>query len=88
MVCTASGLNLHNVCTWCTDIIILVIMEIYAAPKLSKYTTALGAYNIKSFTHEINQHMHEYTHTPTHKHTHHIHEHAHARSDMPAHTST
>ena len=27
--------------------------------------TALGAYNVKSFTYEINQHMHEYTHTLT-----------------------
>ena len=24
--------------------------------------TALGAYNVKSFTYEINQHMHEHTH--------------------------
>ena len=31
-------------------LLLLLIMEIYAAPKLSKYTTALGAYNIKSFT--------------------------------------
>ena len=38
-------------------------MEIYAAPKLSKYMTALGAYNVKSFTYEINQHTHEHTHT-------------------------
>ena len=30
-------------------------MEIYAAPKLSKYMTALGAYNVKSFTYEINK---------------------------------
>ena len=28
-------------------------MEIYAAPKLSKYLTVLGAYNITSFTYEI-----------------------------------
>ena len=35
---------------------IIIIMEIYAAPELMKYTTALGAYNIKSFTYEINQH--------------------------------
>ena len=41
-------------------------MEIYAAPKLSKYMTALGAYNVKSFTYEINQHTHE--HARTHKH--------------------
>ena len=47
-------------------------MEIYAAPKLSKYTTALGAYNIKSFTYEINQHTHSRarTHTRMHAHTH------------------
>ena len=31
-----------------------MIMEIYAAPKLSKYMTELGAYNVKSFTHKIN----------------------------------
>ena len=31
-------------------------MEIYAAPKLLKYMTALGAYNVKSLTHEIDQH--------------------------------
>ena len=57
-----------------------LMMEIYAAPKLSKYTTALGAYNIKSFTYEINQHTHTHTyihthtcmhiHTRTHTHTH------------------
>ena len=41
-------------------------MEIYAAPKLSKYMTALGAYNVKPFTFDINQHMHEYTHTQVH----------------------
>ena len=29
-------------------------MEIYAAPKLSKYMTALSAYNVKLFTYEIN----------------------------------
>ena len=45
---------------------IIIIMEIYAAPKLSKYMTALGAYNVKSFTYEINQHRHE--HARTHKH--------------------
>ena len=45
-------------------------MEIYAAPKLSKYMTALGAFNVKSFTYEINQHTHEHTHTHTHIHTH------------------
>ena len=62
-----------------------MIMEIYAMPKLSKYMTALGAYNVKSFTYEINQHMHEYTHTHTHTYTH---ERTHAHSDTPAHTST
>ena len=45
-------------------------MEIYAAPKLSKYMTELGAYNVKSFTHKINQHTHQRTHTQTHTHTH------------------
>ena len=33
---------------------VVVIMEIYVAPKLSRYMAALGAYNIKSFTYEIN----------------------------------
>ena len=46
-------------------IIIIIIMEIDAAPTLSKYMTALGACNVKSFTYEINQHMREYTHTLT-----------------------
>ena len=41
-----------------------IIMESYAVPKLSKYMTALGAYNVKSFTYEINQHTHTSTHTP------------------------
>ena len=49
-------------------IIIIIVMEIYAVPKLSKYMTALGTYNVKSFTHEINQHMREYTHAHTHTH--------------------
>ena len=31
-------------------------MAIYVSPKLSKNMTALGAYNIKLFTYEINQH--------------------------------
>ena len=47
--------------------IIVIIMETLAAPKLSKYTTALGAYNIESFTHKINQQMHAH---PPHTHTH------------------
>ena len=33
-------------------------MEIYDAPKLSTYTTAIGAYNSKSFTYGINQQTH------------------------------
>ena len=42
-------------------------MEIYAAPKLSKYMTALCAYNVKLFTYEINQHTHTHTlHTRAH----------------------
>ena len=49
---------------------IIIIMEIYAAPKLSKYTTALGAYNINTFTHEINQHMHTHTRARARAHTH------------------
>ena len=53
-----------------SGVIIIIITEIYAAPKLSKYMTALGAYNVKSFTYEINQHMHEHTHTHTHTHIH------------------
>ena len=63
-------------------------MEIYAAPKLSKYMTALGANSVKSFTYKLIKtctskhppHTHTYTHT--------THERAHARSDTPAHTST
>ena len=57
-------------------------MEIYAAPKLSQYMTALGAYNVKSFTYEINQHMHKHTSTPTdtHTHTHTAHTRARARA--------
>ena len=43
-------------------ILIIIIIEVYAAPKLSRYMTVLGAYNIKSFTYEINQHTH--VHTP------------------------
>ena len=54
-------------------------MEIYAAPKLSKYMTALGAYNVKSFTHEINQHTHARAHT---------HSHTYARARERAHTRT
>ena len=42
--------------------ILRIIMEIYAAPKLSKYMAALSAYNIKSLTYEINQNTHIHTH--------------------------
>ena len=49
-------------------------------PKLSKYMTALGTYNVKSFTYEINQHTHSHTHTHT-THTHaHVHSHTHAQT--------
>ena len=63
-------------------VLIIIIMEIYAAPKLTKYMTALGAYNVKSFTYENNQHMHERARTHT------THTRAHARSHTHAHTST
>ena len=73
----------------------IIIMEIYAAPKLSKYMTALGAYNVKSFTYILINtctstptHPHTHTHTHTHTHPTHTHECAHAHSDTPAHTST
>ena len=59
-------------------------MEIYAAPKLSKYMAALSAYNIKSLTYEINQHTHAHAHTHTDTH----HAHVCARSQTHAHTST
>ena len=47
-------------------------MEIYAAPKLSKYMTALGAYSVKSFTYKLIKtctskhppHTHTHIHTP------------------------
>ena len=66
-------------------VITIIIMEIYAAPKLSKYMTALGAYSVKSFTYEINQHTHEHTHTHTHTYTYthacmHACSHTHART--------
>ena len=60
-------------------LLLLLIMEIYAAPKLSKYMTALGGYNVKSFTYEINQHMHKHTHTH-HTHTPHTHAHSHTHA--------
>ena len=46
-------------------------MEIYAAPKLSKYMTALDAYNVKSLTYKLinpctSTHTHPHTHTHTH----------------------
>ena len=62
-----------------------MIMEIYAAPKLSKYMTALGAYNVKPFTYEINQHTHEHTQTHTHTHTRtrtHTHTHTHTHKHV------
>ena len=69
-------------------------MEIYAAPKLSKYKTALGAYNIKSFTYQRNQHTHAcarasartHTHPHTHTHTHTHTTHTHARTHARTHT--
>ena len=67
-------------------LLLLIIMEIYAAPKLSKYMTAPGAYNVKSLIYEINQHMHEYTHTPTHSHTHTYTHTTHTNARMRAHT--
>ena len=51
-------------------VMILTIMEIFDAPKLSRYTTALSAYNSKSFIFEINQSTHTHTHIHTHTHTH------------------
>ena len=45
-------------------------MEIYVAPNLSKYTTALGAYNIKSFTYELKQHTHAHIHARANARTH------------------
>ena len=70
----------------------VIIMEIYAAPILSKYTTALGAYNTKSFNCEMNQHTRARAHARTHARTHtHTHTHTHtprARSHTYAHTST
>ena len=44
---------------------LIIMIEMFAAPKLSNYTTALGTYNIKSFTYEINQHMHARAHART-----------------------
>ena len=42
-------------------------MEIYAAPKLSKYRTAVGTYNVKSFTYKlINTCMSTHIHTQVH----------------------
>ena len=48
-----------------------------------KYTTALGAYNIKSFTCEIKQHVRARAHTHTHTH---IHSRARARAHTRTHT--
>ena len=65
-------------------------MEIYAAPKLFRYATALGNYNIKSFTYEINQHsVCLHTHTPhTHKTHTHTHTHTHTYRQTHIHTHT
>ena len=57
----------------CTEVLVL------AASKLSKYVTALSAYNVKSFTYEINQHTQEHTNTHTR---------ARARSHTHVHTGT
>ena len=62
-------------------------MKIYAVPKLSNYVTALGTYNVKSFTYEINQHTHAHVHTCTHTHTH-THTHTLICTHMYAHTRT
>ena len=92
-------------CTWnclkMCQIDGLMWLEIYAAPKLLKYTTALGTYNIRSFTYEINQHTHTHTHihthtlhhtctTPTHIHTHTTptHIHTHTTHTQQTHTHT
>ena len=66
-------------------------MEIYAAPKLSKYMTALGAYNVKSFTYKLintctSTHPHTHTLTHTHTHTHHTHTSARMRAQTRPHT--
>ena len=61
----------------------IIIIEIYASPKLSKYMTALGTYNVKSFTYEINQHTHTRACARTHTHTY-----THARTHTPQHTHT
>ena len=50
-----------------------------------KYTTALGAYNIKSFTWEIKHHVRARARTHTHTHTH-IHIRARARAHTRTHT--
>ena len=49
---------------------LIIIMEIYDVPKLSRYMTALGTYNSKSFTYKVNPHTHARTHACTHTHTH------------------
>ena len=80
----------------CNPINDILIMEIYAAPKLSRCTTALGAYNSKSFTYEINQRTHTHactqprTRAQAHIHTHHTHarahRHRHTDTDTQTHT--
>ena len=74
-------------------IIIRMIMEIYAAPELSNYTTALGAYNVTSITYEINQHTHASEHIHTHTYTrttqtHMPHTHTHSHKHTHTHTHT
>ena len=76
-------------------LVIIIIMEIYAAPKLSRYMTVLGPYNVKSSTYEINQHTHvrarthTHTHTPTTHSCAHTHTHTHTHTHIPqTHTRT
>ena len=56
-------------------------MEVYDAPKLSRYTTAMGAYNCKSSIYGIKQHTH--TRARAHARTHVL---THARTHTHAHT--
>ena len=61
-------------------------MEIYAAKKLSKYMTALGAYNVRSFTYKIKL-THARVHTYTHIHITHTQARACALTHARAHTN-
>ena len=49
----------------------MIMMEIYAALETGKVCDrTIGAYNIKSFTYQINEHTHARArHARTHKHT-------------------